>query len=74
MRIDLSSIHGSNKVFPTTFNVLAPRKPGTKFDVCSIFKPNAPLAKVVKDLEEFGKDLTKQDHFVIVGGPENSLD
>jgi hypothetical protein len=46
---------------------------GTKFDVVSIFKPNAPLAKVVEDLGKLGKGLTKQDH-IIVGGSGNSLD
>jgi hypothetical protein len=47
---------------------------GTKFDVMSIFKPNATLAKVVEDLGKLSKDLTKQDHIIIVGGPGNSLD
>jgi hypothetical protein len=47
---------------------------GIKFDIVSIFKPNAPLAKVVEDLGKLGKGLTKQDHIVIVGGPGNSLD
>jgi hypothetical protein len=47
---------------------------GTKFDVMSNFKPNAILAKVVEDLGKLGKDLTKQDHIIIVGGPGNSLD
>jgi hypothetical protein len=46
---------------------------GSKFDICSIFKPNAPPANV-EDLGKFGKDLTKQDHIIIVGGPGNSLD
>jgi hypothetical protein len=32
---------------------------GSKFDICSIFKPNAPLANVVEDLGKLGKDLTK---------------
>jgi len=36
--------------------------PGSKFEVYSIFKPNAPLAKVVEDVRKLGKDLTKQDH------------
>jgi hypothetical protein len=44
---------------------------GTKFDVCSIFKPNSTLAKVVEDLRKLSKDLTKQDH--TVGGTGNSL-
>jgi hypothetical protein len=38
------------------------------------FKPNAPLANVVEDLRKLGKDLTKQDHIIIMGGPGNSLD
>jgi hypothetical protein len=41
-------------------------KLGIKFDMMSIFKPNATLAKVVEDLGKLGKDLTKQDHIVIV--------
>jgi len=41
---------------------------GSKFKVCSIFKPNAPLANVAEDVRKLGKDLTKQYHFVIVGG------
>jgi hypothetical protein len=45
---------------------------GSKFEVCSIFKPNAPLANLVEDVRKPGKDLTKQDHIVTVG--ENSLD
>jgi beta-lactamase superfamily II metal-dependent hydrolase len=32
---------------------------GTRFDVMSIFKPNATLAKVVEDLGKLSKDLTK---------------
>jgi hypothetical protein len=47
---------------------------GSKFDICSIFKPIAPLSNVVEDLGMLGKDLTKQDHIIIVGGPGNSLD
>jgi hypothetical protein len=46
---------------------------GSKFEVCSIFKPNTPLVNVVEDGRKFGKDLTKQDHIVIVGGAGNSL-
>jgi hypothetical protein len=45
----------------------------SKFDICSIFKPNAPLANIVEDLGKPGKNLTKQDHIIIVGGPGNSL-
>jgi hypothetical protein len=44
-----------------------------KFYIVNIFKPNAPLGKV-EDLGKLGKGLTKQDHIVIVGGPDNSLD
>jgi hypothetical protein len=47
---------------------------GSKFDICSIFKPNAPLANVVENLGKLGKDLTKRDHIITVGGPGNSLD
>jgi hypothetical protein len=47
---------------------------GTEFDVCSILKPNASLAKVIKDIGKLGKGLTKRDHIIIVGGPENILD
>jgi hypothetical protein len=41
---------------------------GSKFEICSIFKPNAPLAKLVEDVRKRGKELTNQDHTVIVGG------
>jgi hypothetical protein len=47
---------------------------GSKFDVCSIFKPNAPLTKVTVNIAKLGKGLTKQDHIIIVGGPEYSLE
>jgi hypothetical protein len=33
---------------------------GTKFDMCSIFKPKAPHAKVVEDTEKLGKALTSK--------------
>jgi hypothetical protein len=46
---------------------------GTNYKVTSIFKPNAPLANVVEDPRKLGKNLTKRDHVVIVGGPGNSL-
>jgi hypothetical protein len=46
---------------------------GSKFEVHSTFKPNAPLAKLVEVVRKLGKDLTKQDHVVIVGGAGNSL-
>ena len=47
---------------------------GTEYKVTSIFKPNAPLENVVEGLANLGKDLTKKDHIVIVGGPGNSLE
>jgi hypothetical protein len=47
---------------------------GIGFDIASIFKPNAPFANVAEDLGKLGKNLTKQDHIVIVGGPGKSLD
>jgi hypothetical protein len=47
---------------------------GSKFKVCCIFKPNAPLANVVQDVKKLGKDLTKKDHIVTVDGVWNNLD
>ena len=47
---------------------------GTEYKVTSIFKPNVPLENVVEGLANLGKDLTKKDHIVIVGGPGNSLE
>jgi hypothetical protein len=47
---------------------------GSKFEVCSIFKPNAPLANVVEDVRKLSEDLIKQDLTVIVGGAGHSLD
>jgi hypothetical protein len=47
---------------------------GSKFEVCSNFKPNAPLAKVTEYVRKLGKDLTKQDHMVTVREAGNSLD
>jgi hypothetical protein len=47
---------------------------GTKCDLMNIFKSNAPLTNVDEGLRYLGKDLTKEDHFVIVGGPGKSLD
>jgi len=47
---------------------------GTEYEVTIIFQRNAPLENVVEDLANLGKDLTKKDHFVIVGGPGNSLE
>jgi hypothetical protein len=48
--------------------------PGTEYEITSIFKSNALLADVVEDLGKLGNDLTKQDHIIIVGQPENSQD
>jgi hypothetical protein len=45
---------------------------GYRFEACSIFKPNVPLAKVVEDLGKLGKGLAKQDHIVTVRGPAYS--
>jgi hypothetical protein len=45
-----------------------------KCDTVSTAKPNAPLTNVVENSTKLGKNFTKQDHIVIVGGPENSLD
>ena len=64
----LGSSHGRN------IGPMLQEKLGTEYIVTSIFKPNAPLANVIEDLGNLGKDLTKQDHIVIVGGPGNSLD
>jgi hypothetical protein len=47
---------------------------GSKFKVCSTFKPNAPLAKVAEEVRKLGKDLMMQDNVVIVEGAGNSLD
>jgi hypothetical protein len=47
---------------------------GTDFEITSIFKPSAPLANFVEELGKLGKNLTKRDHVVIVGGPGNKLD
>jgi hypothetical protein len=46
---------------------------GSKFEVCNIFKPNAPFAKVAEDMGKLGKDLMKQEYVVIVEGAGNSL-
>jgi hypothetical protein len=46
---------------------------GSIFEVYSILKSDAPLAKVGEDVKKLGRDLTKQDH-VTVGGDGNSLD
>jgi hypothetical protein len=41
--------------------------------VTNIFKPNATLGNVAGELKALSKDLTKDDHVIIVGGPGNSL-
>jgi hypothetical protein len=46
---------------------------GTKFDMCSIFKPNAPLAKVVEDIRKLGKGPTKAKSYYYSGRARNSL-
>jgi hypothetical protein len=46
---------------------------GSKYEI-SIFKSNAPLANVVEDLGNLSKDVSKQDHVVVVERPGNSLD
>jgi hypothetical protein len=45
---------------------------GSKPEVYGILKSSAPLA-AVEVVRKFGKDLTKQDHIVIVGGARSSL-
>jgi trans-2-enoyl-CoA reductase len=47
---------------------------GPEYAITSIFKPNAALHNVVVDLKTLSKDMTKDDHVIIVGGPGNSLD
>jgi hypothetical protein len=64
----LGSSHGKG------MGPLLPENLSSMFEVCSIFKPNAPPAKVVEDARKLGKGLTIQNHIVIVGGARNSLD
>jgi len=64
----LGSSHGRD-IGPMLQNHL-----GTEYEVTSIFKPNKLLENVIEDLANLGKDLTKEDHIVIVGGPGNSLE
>jgi hypothetical protein len=45
--------------------------PNSRFVV--YLNQNTSLANVVGDVRELGKDLTKQDHIVIVGGAGKSL-
>jgi hypothetical protein len=47
---------------------------GSEYAVTSLFKPNVGLRNVTADLKALSRDLTKDDHVIIVGGPENSLD
>lgn len=49
-------------------------KLGEEYTVTSIFNPNAGLSHVAGNVRDFAKDLNKEDHVVIVGGPGNSLD
>jgi hypothetical protein len=44
---------------------------GTEYELA--FTPTAPLENVVEDQANLGKDLTKKDHTVVVGGPGNKL-
>jgi hypothetical protein len=44
-----------------------------EYAVTSMFKPNAAL-DVIGDLQALNKDLTKEDHVIIVGRPCNSLE
>jgi hypothetical protein len=46
---------------------------GDEYMVTNIFKPNATLGNAVGELKTLSKDLTKDDHVIIVGGPGNSL-
>jgi trans-2-enoyl-CoA reductase len=47
---------------------------GYEYTIISLFKPNAALHNVVVDLKTSSKDMTMDDHVIIVGGPGNSLD
>jgi hypothetical protein len=47
---------------------------GPEYAITNIFKPNAALHNVVVDLETLSKDMMKDDHVIIKGGPDNSLD
>jgi hypothetical protein len=49
------------------------KKLGNKNDICSIFKSSDPHANVVEDIGKIHKELTKQDHIILVGGPGNKL-
>jgi hypothetical protein len=45
---------------------------GSEYEVTSVFKPSAPLANVIEDLENLSKDLTKKDYIIIVGGQKTA--
>jgi hypothetical protein len=45
---------------------------GTEYKITSILRPNASLAIVAEDLRNLGKDFTKREHIIIVGGPARS--
>jgi hypothetical protein len=47
---------------------------GTKYDMCSIFRPSELHAKLVQDIGNIHKGRTKQNHIIIVGGPGKRLD
>jgi hypothetical protein len=42
---------------------------GKKCGIIIVVKPNALLINVVEDLIQLGKNVTKLDYTVIVGGP-----
>jgi hypothetical protein len=46
---------------------------GTQYEITSIFKPHAALANVAENFRNLGNYLTKRDHIITRGGPENSL-
>jgi hypothetical protein len=56
----LGSIHGRG------METIPQENLGSRTEVCSVFNPNAPLAKLVEDVRKLGIDLRKQDHIVIV--------
>jgi hypothetical protein len=57
-----------------TFTVFRPTARSQHGGVLLIFKPNAALGDVVGVLRALSKDLTKEDHVIIVEGPDNSLE
>jgi hypothetical protein len=42
---------------------------GDEYAVTTIFKPNAAIGNVAGDLKVLSKELPKEDHVIIVGGP-----